>query len=54
MATEALSEAYIVRLGQRRGAIEACFKGLKPIWLGCFWPRYTVRHVPMVDTRLHQ
>ncbi|MEM9819203.1 MAG: hypothetical protein AAF827_22770 [Cyanobacteria bacterium P01_D01_bin.6] len=26
---EALSGAYIVRLGQRRGAIEACFKGLK-------------------------
>ena len=29
VATEALSEAYIVRLGKRRWAIEACFKGLK-------------------------
>lgn len=29
VATEALSGAYIVRLGQRRWAIEACFKVLK-------------------------
>ncbi|MGJ3246741.1 MAG: hypothetical protein ACFE0I_11765 [Elainellaceae cyanobacterium] len=29
MATEALSGAYLVRLGKRRWAIEACFKVLK-------------------------
>jgi len=49
VATEALSGAYLVRLGKRRWAIEACFKTLKhqivlvkapsrACIVGGFWP----------------